>query len=154
MNQEWDKLFRQMDEWMRAMDRFMAHVAGARPPTPSFIPTPWRPAINVYETEEEVVVLAELAGVDSEDVMVQFEPGRLRIWGQRREVMPERVKTVHRMEIQSGPFAFEVPLPTSVDPDRAEASCKAGLLEVRLPKRSVAQKESISVPIHPAERSS
>jgi len=141
-----------MDEWARAMDRFMSHVTGAHPLTPSFATTPWRPAVNVYETDGEIVVVAELAGVNPEDVTVQFEPGRLHVSGRRREMAPPNARVIHRMEIQSGPFAFEVPLPARVDAEGAEAACHNGFLEVRLPKRSVAERRTVSVRIRSAER--
>lgn len=153
MRQDWDELFRQMDEWARAMDRFMSHVTRAHPLTLSFASTPWRPAVNVYETDGEVVVVAELAGVNPEDVSVQFEPGRLRVSGRRREAISPSARVVHRMEIQSGPFAFEVPLPARVDAEGAEAICQNGFLEVRLPKRQVAQEPIVAVRIRTEERS-
>ena len=152
MRQDWDELFRQMDEWARAVDRFVSHVTGAHPPTPSFATTAWRQAVNVYETEREIVVVAELAGVNPEDVSVQFEPGRLLVSGRRREATPPNARIVHRMEIQSGPFAFQVPLPTQVDAEGAEATCQNGFLEVRLPKRQRPPEPVISVRIRATQR--
>ncbi len=154
MSQDWDELFRQMDEWTRAMDRFMDHIVGARPPAPSFALARWRPAVNVYETRDAIVVIVELAGVDPDAVTVRFEPGRLLIWGRRREALSEETQTIHRMEIQSGPFALEIPLPGEVDPEQTEASYANGFLEVRLPKRAAPSRQSITIRIPPEERSS
>ena len=151
MAQEWDKLVGRMDEWTRAVDRFMDRMqeaACAQQPTPSLALDCWRPAVNIYETQEKVVVLVELAGIKPGDVTVQLDPRHMLIRGQRPGIISEAVQTLHQVEIWSGPFAFQVPLPTRVDPAQAEAKYHAGLLEVRAPKRLSASQESIRVRIH------
>ena len=90
---DWDAFLQQMEQWTKEMERFMAHVDKARAATFSSItlaPTAavlWRPAANVYETADAVVVQAELAGVAPEDVTIQYDAGRLLVWGQRREAI-------------------------------------------------------------------
>ena len=151
MAQERDHLVRQLDEWTRAVDRFMDRMqqaACAQQPTPSLALECWRPAVNIYETQERVMVLVELAGITPEDVTVQLEPRQLVIQGQRPGVMPEAVQTLNQVEIWSGAFAFQVPLPSRIDPAQAEANYHAGLLEIRLPKHLTAAQESIRVRIH------
>ena len=151
MAQEWDSLANRMDEWTRAVDRFMDRMqqaACAQQTTPSLALECWRPAVNVYETQERVIVLVELAGITPEDVTVQVEPRQLLIQGQRPGVMPEAVQTLHQVEIWSGPFAFQAPLPTRIDPAQAEASYHDGLLEIQAPKHLTAAQEATRVRIH------
>ena len=138
MNQDRDRLIKQMEEWAQVVDRFLNHmhqVASAQRLMPSFALEPWRPAVNIYETEEAVVVLAELAGIDPEKTIVQLEPSRLVIQGQRPGIIPKTVTKVHQLEIRSDPFSFEVSLPRPIDPRQAEASYRDGLLEIWLPKQ-------------------
>ena len=141
MAQDWDAFMRQVDQWTQEIERFMAHVNKARAAPSSFmtlIPTAsmlWRPAVNVYETLEAVVVQAELAGVDPKEVTIQCESNRLLVWGRRREAITAEAQAIHRLEIQAGPFAFQTPLPVAVDAEAAKATLHAGMFEVRLPKR-------------------
>jgi HSP20 family molecular chaperone IbpA len=137
----WDTFLQQVEQWTREMERFMAHVDAARATTLSSIalaPTTaelWRPAVNVYETADTVVVQTELAGIASADMTIQYESGRLLVWGQRREIITTEAQTIHRMEIQSGRFAFRVQLPAVVDAETAKATLLAGILQIHLPKR-------------------
>jgi HSP20 family protein len=95
----------------------------------------WQPAVNVYETADAIVVQAELAGVAPDEVTIQYDAGRLLVWGQRRETVPADTQAVHRLEIQAGRFAFQARPPAAVDAEAATATLQAGILEVRLPKR-------------------
>ena len=138
MNQEREHLIKQMEEWTLVVERFLNHihqVASAQRLMPSFALEPWRPAVNVYETEEAIVVLAELPGIDPEKTIVQLESSQLVIQGQRQRIIPETVQIVHQLEIWSGPFFFEVFLPEPSDPREAQASYRDGLLEIWLPKQ-------------------
>jgi HSP20 family protein len=138
---DWDAFMRQVEQWAREMEQFMAHVDEARAAPlssmalASMASVLWQPAVNVYETADAVVVQAELAGVAPEEVAVQYESGRLLVWGQRREAIATEAQVIHRLEIQAGRFAFQARLPAAVDAEAAKASLHAGILEVRLPKR-------------------
>jgi HSP20 family protein len=142
------------------MERFIAHVDEARAATLSSItlaPTAavlWRPTANVYETADAVVVQAELAGVAPEDVTIQYDAGRLLVWGQRREAITAEAQSIHRLEIQSGRFAFRVQLPAAVDAEAAKASLYMGILEVRLAKRSTHSNGIIRLSLAEGERRS
>ncbi len=151
MTQDRDSLSRQMDDWAKAIDRFMDHMnhmATAQEHRPFIAVDPWRPAVNVYETEQAIVVLVELAGVVPEDMSVHAEVGQLVIQGQRHPPMPEIIQRLHQVEIQSGPFAFQIPLPTNIDASKAKATYRNGLLQVCLPKQSNQNQQSTFVYIH------
>ena len=137
MPRDWNSLVRQMDEWGRSMDRFMdrmQQVACTQQPTPSLALECWRPAVNVCETPEKVVVLVELAGVEPKDISIQAQSNQLIFEGQRLNRMPESVQRLHQIEIWSGSFSFQIPLPALIDPTQADANYQAGFLEVKLTK--------------------
>jgi HSP20 family protein len=142
------------------MERFMAHVDEARAaPLSSIALAPmatvlWQPAVNVYETADAVVVQAELAGVGPEEVTIQYEAGRLLVWGQRREVISAEAQTIHRLEIQAGRFAFRAQLPAPVDAEAAKATLHAGILEVHLAKRPAHRSGVIRLSLVEGERRS
>jgi HSP20 family protein len=95
----------------------------------------WRPDVDVFETESEVVVLAEIAGIRSEDLRVTVDGEELRISGVRR--VPERsdVKRLLQMEITAGPFERRLRIPIPFDRERVSAHLADGFLTVTLPRR-------------------
>jgi HSP20 family protein len=95
----------------------------------------WQPDVDVFETEESVVVRAELSGVRGQDLRVTIDGDTLRISGAR--VAPEAadVKRLHQMEIATGPFERRVRIPMSFEREGVTAHLADGFLTVTLPKR-------------------
>ena len=114
------------------LEVYFNEVAHGRPV--GFVASPkWRPRTDVYETEEEVVIYMDIAGMTSEDFSVKFADGILSISGERkprREGKPH----YHAMEVQVGPFERRFRLPVPVDPASIRASYEHGFLDVRLTK--------------------
>lgn len=103
-----------------------------------FCPTDaWKPNINIYETEDAVVICADLAGMRPDDIRVEVERNHLMLRGARQRPIPEcRGGTigVHLMEIDTGDFCRELEVPQSVDRERITARYSDGLLWITLPK--------------------
>jgi len=95
--------------------------------------TKWKPRADVYETETEIVVHMDIAGMRSEDIQVQYADEMLTIAGER---VPRREgkRHYHLMEVQVGPFERRFRLPAPVDSASIRARYEHGFLEVRLPK--------------------
>jgi HSP20 family protein len=96
----------------------------------------WQPDIDVFETEEAIVVLAEIAGIRAEDLRVTVDGEELRISGVRR--VPERsdVKRLLQMEIAAGPFERRLRIAFPFDRENVSAHLSDGFLTVTLPRRS------------------
>ncbi len=92
----------------------------------------WRPPTDVYETEENVVVKMEVAGIRDEDLEVAVQDNLLLIGGSRSD-STER-KAYHQMEIPFGKFSVAIDLPVRVDTENATAEYKDGFLTIQLPK--------------------
>lgn len=92
----------------------------------------WRPATDVYETEEAYRVVVEIPGVRGADISVTFEGQTLFVRGERRE--REAHKAYHQMEISYGGFESAVNLPQPVERGSIEATYVDGFLRVTLPK--------------------
>lgn len=92
----------------------------------------WRPATDVFETEDAYRVVVEIAGMRGADFSVTFEGKTLVIRGERREV--DSHKAYHQMEIGYGEFETAVDLPEPVKAGSIEASYADGFLRVSLPK--------------------
>jgi len=123
-----------MNSMQREMDRLLSYLSSSKPPTVRFGPRAWEPAIDVYETEKEVVVVVELAGVKQEQISVVAERNILVIRGERKDTSTESHKSYHQIEIHRGPFQRGIQLPTAVDPAKTKASYEDGLLKIMLPK--------------------
>jgi len=92
----------------------------------------WRPAIDVYEADGVLHVVAELAGVREDQISVALDEDVLRIRGERSPVCDDPQRSVHAMGILYGPFAADIYLPFSVDHDSVEATYENGMLHVTL----------------------
>ncbi len=92
----------------------------------------WSPPTDVYETEADYVVRAEVAGIEETDLEITFENGILIISGTRPD-LPER-RAYHQMEIHFGKFSTAIGVPGPFDLDNSTAEYKDGFLMVRMPK--------------------
>lgn len=94
----------------------------------------WQPDVDVYETEDAVVVRVELAGVRRDALRVSVDGELLRIQGVREGAGVGAVR-LHQMEIASGPFERRLALPPEIDRERVTAHLEDGLLTVTLRRR-------------------
>jgi HSP20 family molecular chaperone IbpA len=94
----------------------------------------WRPPTDVYETDENVVILVEIAGMEPDQFQVEFTDKILRVTGKRRD--KHLRAACHCLEVQYGDFASEVYLPGEYDVDAINAEYNDGFLTITLPKRA------------------
>jgi HSP20 family protein len=105
----------------------------------------WAPPVDVYETEHDVVLKAELPGVDPKEVEVRVEDGTLYLKGERKLENEVKQDNYHRIERAYGSFVRSFPLPSSVDAEKANAQYKNGVLTLTLPKREEAKPKTIKI---------
>ena len=103
------------------------------------------PAMNMSENSDHYFVRAELPGVKSEDIDISVTIDSLSISGERKIPAESAEAKYHRREREAGKFSRIVNLPSHVDPEKVEASCKDGILTVILPKDVVTKPKQISV---------
>jgi HSP20 family molecular chaperone IbpA len=101
----------------------------------SEVELPFRPAADLYETSEGLVLRLEIPGADREDLGIDLAGQELVIRGQRRPTPPVNTSRVLHYEITYGSFerSFHIPIP--VNPEGVKASYEHGILEVRLPRQ-------------------
>jgi len=95
-------------------------------------PRTWRPPTDVYETDDQVVVKVEIAGMQEEDFSIALESKRLIIRGIRHD--PAAKLAYQQMEILYGYFETDAYLPGAIDPERIEAIYQDGFLSIFLSK--------------------
>jgi HSP20 family protein len=105
----------------------------------------WAPSVDIRETEDALLVQAELPGIDKKDVKVEVHNGVLTISGERRYEKDVNEHHVHRVERAYGSFSRSFSLPVNIDGDKVEAHMKDGVLEVRLPKHESARPKSVEI---------
>lgn len=103
------------------------------------------PSVDVIERDEEVLVRAELPGVDKSDLDVSMTDNTVTIKGSTRTEEKEEKGDYFRREVSSGTYSRTVTLPAEVDSAKAKASFKDGLLELTLPKTKKAKRRTIKV---------
>jgi HSP20 family protein len=113
-----------------------------------FEPTPFRgfedrwggfsPSVDVKETEKEIVVKAELPGIEEKDMEVSVTDDALTIRGEKKEEKEEKGKGYYHIERSYGSFHREISLPAGVDADNVHAGFKNGVLTVKIPKKESA----------------
>lgn len=142
---------RDIDAIHREMERLLDHYAGSKPPSVLFAKRGFEPAVDVYETDDAVVIVAELAGVDCERIDVALHQQVLSIRGERIAPGSGRKRSYSQMEINSGPFERVIRLPIAVDSDGATARYADGMLEITLPKSKAPPPSRTFVRIVPKE---
>jgi len=135
------------DPWTM-LDRMRREMEGLMPRLPwaAAVRGNVYPPVNLYETGDDFVVLAEVPGVRREDLELTIEANRITLRGERKiEYATEEGTSVHRREREAGMFrrTFEFPVP--VDADKAEAVYRDGILRVRLPKAASHRPRQIAV---------
>ena len=107
--------------------------------------TSWAPAVDIYETENELVVNADLPGIDEKDLDIQVENDTLSIRGERK--FDQKVNEDHylRVERTYGSFSRSFGLPNTVNKEAVKAHYRSGVLTVELPKRAESKPKQIRV---------
>lgn len=109
---------------------------------------PWAPPVDILETENELVVKADLPDVEMKDVHIEIEQGTLTIKGERKfDRKDGKAAGYHRIERSYGEFMRCFAVPETVDSERVKAEYKAGVLTVTLPKKEAAKPQTIKVEV-------
>ncbi len=106
------------------------------------------PAMDLAETDNEILVTAELPGIDEKDLDISLRGNNLIIRGEKKAEHEEKGEHYYHKESSYGSFHRAVPLPMEVDEDKIEATYKKGILKIKLPKSAEAQKNRTKIAIH------
>jgi HSP20 family protein len=136
------------NELNRLLEEYLQGGRGRSKETPptDLDPTAWNPSIDVYDAPDEIVVVAEIPGVDPSKVDLAVTGNVLTLRGVKEAAdLPEPAIVLRERRL--GGFNRQLTLPNEVDFDKARAEVNHGVLKVRLPKRSAAKPRTI--PINP-----
>jgi HSP20 family protein len=105
----------------------------------------WAPAVDIYEQGSDIVLKAELPGVDAKDVDIRIENSTLTLRGERKFDNEVKKESYHRIERSYGAFTRSFTLPSVVDQANIKAEFRDGVLRVTMPKREEAKPKQITI---------
>ena len=94
----------------------------------------WVPAMDLAETEDELILTADLPGLDEGDISIEIKDGTLTLAGERKDLRESEGRGYHRVERSFGRFSRTMSMPRGVDAESVRAQFHQGVLEVRIPK--------------------
>ncbi|MCL4522645.1 MAG: Hsp20/alpha crystallin family protein [Acidobacteria bacterium] len=109
--------------------------------------TAWSPAVDIYETEQELVMRADLPDLSEKDIDVRVENNMLTIRGERKIEKNISEDNYLRMERAYGSFSRSFSLPNTVNTDQVKADYRNGVLTVTLPKREESKPKQVKVSV-------
>lgn len=127
----WDPA-RQLDTFQSDIDRVFDAFFGAR--MANGTTRRWVPPMDLVETDDHLVLRADLPGLDTDDVEIEVKEGVLTVSGERRTEHEDSADGYHRVERAYGRFSRSLSLPVGIDADQVQADFDKGVLEVRIPK--------------------
>jgi HSP20 family protein len=146
--------FADLTGWERDMERMMDNFFDRR--MRPWWPERWFrtegsltnvPALDIFEEKDDLVVKAELPGMEKDDVEVNLTDHTLTIKGEKKKEDEVKEEKYYRSERSYGSFVRTLQLPADVQADKVKASFKNGILEVRLPKTEEAKTKEIKVKV-------
>jgi HSP20 family protein len=105
----------------------------------------WSPAVDIYETENDLVLTAEIPGVEEKDVEIKIEDNTLTLKGERKFEKETREENFHRIERAYGSFYRSFSLPNYIDQDKISADYENGLLKIHMPKKPEVKPRKVKI---------
>lgn len=130
----WDPV-RELDSFQSDMNRLFDSFFGRREASGgNGYGRRWIPAMDLVETEDDLVLRADLPGLDRDDIEIEVKDNTLTVCGERKAEQEEKGEGFYRVERAFGSFSRSLDLPRGIDAGAVQASFDKGVLEVRIPK--------------------
>jgi HSP20 family protein len=140
----WDP-FRDIVTLREKMNRLFEDAVTARGEERDMISSTWTPSVDIYETGNEIVLTAEVPGIDEKDIDIKIENNTLSIQGERKFEKETKEENYHRIERSYGSFFRSFTIPHNVDQDKIEAEHESGVLRVVMPKKPESKPKKVKV---------
>ncbi|HTR47315.1 MAG TPA: Hsp20/alpha crystallin family protein [Verrucomicrobiae bacterium] len=109
--------------------------------------TTWAPSVDIYETENELVLKADLPDVNEKDIDIRVENNMLTIHGERKFEQKVKEENYLRIERTYGSFSRSFSLPNTISTESIKAEYKNGVLTVEMPKRAESKPKQVKINI-------
>ncbi|MCP2518929.1 Hsp20/alpha crystallin family protein [Candidatus Aminicenantes bacterium AC-708-M15] len=141
---KWDP-FKDLLTFREKMNRLFEETFSLRGEEGELFSGTWSPAVDIYETENEVVLTAELPGMNEKDIQLKIEDNNLVLRGERKFEKETKEENYHRIERAYGSFYRCFTIPPTVDRDKISAEYDNGILTVRMPKKAETKPKEIKI---------
>jgi HSP20 family protein len=105
----------------------------------------WAPSVDIYETENELILSAEVPGIEEKDIEIKVEDSTLTIRGERKFEKETKEENYHRIERSYGSFSRSFTLPNYVDQDKIQAEHENGVLKITMPKKMELKPRTVKI---------
>lgn len=140
----WDP-FRDIVTLREKMNRLFEDAFTGRGEDKELISSMWTPAVDIFENENELVLTAEIPGIEEKDVEIKIEDNTLTLKGERKFEKETKEENYHRIERSYGSFYRAFTLPHSVDAEKVQAEHENGVLRISMPKRQELKPRTVRI---------
>lgn len=130
----WDP-FRDIVSLREKMNRLFEDMVTQRGEDKELISSAWMPSVDIYEDESQLVLTAEVPGIEEKDIEIKVEDNTLSLHGERKMEKETKEENYHRIERSYGAFSRSFTLPNYIDTDKIRAEHENGVLKITLPKK-------------------
>lgn len=130
----WDP-FRDLITLREKMNRLFEEAFTSRGEEKDLVASTWSPSVDIYETENALVLAAEVPGIDEKDIEIKIEDNTLSLKGERKFEKETKEENYHRIERAYGSFFRSFTLPHYIDQDKIKAEHENGVLKITMPKK-------------------
>jgi HSP20 family protein len=148
-------LIKEFNNLRQQMDKLFDDITHEQPHLGGFAKTgetPWTPAIELQETETELLLKAQLPGIKPEELDIQVSENAVFLSGEHQEETKTNEKGVFRSEFHYGQFKRVIPLPTTIKREQVKADMISGLLTLTMLKATPALPHLVKVPLAAADK--
>ena len=140
----WDP-FRDIITLREKMNRLFEDAVMARGEEKDMISSTWIPSVDIYETENSLILTAEIPGVDENNIEIKIEDNTLSLKGERLFEKETTEENYHRIERSYGSFYRSFAIPRSVDQEKIRAEHDNGVLRITMPKKPESKPKTVKV---------
>jgi HSP20 family protein len=140
----WDP-FRDLVTLRERMNRLFEDAFTSRGEEKDLVASNWSPSVDIYETENEIILTAEVPGVDEKNIEIKLEDNTLSLKGERNFEKETKEENYHRIERAYGSFYRSFTLPGNIDQDNIKAENENGILRITMPKKSELKPKKVKI---------
>jgi len=140
----WDP-FRDLMTLRGKMNRLFEDAVASQGEEKDLITSSWTPSVDIYETEDEVVLTAEVPGIKDEDIEIKVEDNTLTLKGERKFEKDTKEDNYNRIERAYGSFHRSFSLPHYIEQDKIKAENDHGVLIIKMPKKHDSKSRKVKI---------
>jgi HSP20 family protein len=140
----WDP-FRDLTTLRERMNVLFGDVYSSRGEEKNLMASTWNPSVDIYEQNGNLVLTAEVPGLDENDIEVKLEDSTLTIKGDRKFVKEVNEENYHRNERSYGSFYRSFSLPRNIDQNKIKAESENGILKITMPKKAELKPKNVKI---------